>query len=148
MKCPVCNENNHAKDAVFCHMCGSRLIDSDKHWGFILLIVVFLSIIAGILIYSNNSSSTGKYDEVRNTVQFFCGAAVNNDYNKLSRIYASQVNRFFTKNNVQNSDVIEEYRNYDKKFGICGHKRINVRWETLHIWQSNNGYSVVFRLSY
>lgn len=155
MKCPKCGESDHASDAAFCHMCGSRLVKAKKHTGIIIAILVFLAVIAGIVIYYNNMQSfnpvvttppTSKphYEQrVRNTVQSLCEATVNNDYGRISEIYASRIKRYHGKYDISNSEVVETYRNYDNKFGVYS-KRASIRWNTLQIGKITDGYSVVY----
>lgn len=155
MKCPVCNETNHASDAVFCHICGSRLVRSNKHLGIFVIILVFLAIIAGLIIYINYEQSlylvtpspvpaeTNYEQKVRNTVQTLCEAIVSNDYGKLSELYAYHVKRYHSIYNVSNGEVVNRYRNYDNKFGVYA-KRASIRWNTLQIYKIADGYSVVY----
>lgn len=155
MKCPVCNETNHASDAVFCHMCGSRLVKSNMHLGIIVVILVFLAIIAGIIVYFNNKQTlysvtpspvpteTNYEQKVRNTVQSLCEATVSNDYGKLSELYAYHVKRYHSIYDVSNGEVVNKYRGYDNKFGVYA-KRASIRWNTLQICKIADGYSVVY----
>lgn len=155
MKCNVCNETNHAPDAIFCHMCGSRLVKSTNTKGIIIAILIILAIIAGIVILYNNNQLFNQYpsspapteinyeQRVRNTIQTLCDATVNNDYNRIAELYAFNVKRYHSIYDVTNAEVVERYRNYDKKFRVYS-KRANIRWNTFQIWKNTNGYSVVY----
>lgn len=155
MKCNVCNETNHASDAIFCHMCGSRLVKSTNIKGFIVAILIILAIIAGIVIFYNNNQPINQYpsspapteinyeQRVRNTVQTLCDATVNNDYNRIAELYAFNVQRYHSIYDVTNAEVVKRCRNYDNKFGVYS-KRASIRWNTLQIWKNTNGYSVVY----
>lgn len=153
-KCTNCNAEND-DCALYCHMCGSMLVKSNMHWGVIILIIVFLAIIAGIVIYYNNLQSFNpvtttpiseeiNYEQrVRNTIQTLSEATVNNDYERLEEIYAYHVNRYHGIYDVSNSEVVERHRNYDNKFGVYA-KQASIRWNTLQIWEIVDGYSIVY----
>lgn len=78
MRCPNCHETDHASNAIFCHMCGSRLEKRKPKWllrfGFILTFLVglyFLLAFSSYLTVSNvNASDIG--GEV--TVQIYTDA--------------------------------------------------------------------------
>lgn len=115
-------------------------------------------IIAGIVLLYNSIHPINPYtphtppqvsteinyeQHVRNTVETLCDATVNNDYGKLAEVYANNVKRYHSVYDVTNADIVERYRNYDKKFGVYS-KRADIRWNTLKIWKNANGYSVIY----
>ncbi len=54
MRCPNCNETDHASNAIFCHMCGSRLEKRKPKWLWLVGIMVLL--LAGLyrlLVYAS-----------------------------------------------------------------------------------------------
>lgn len=43
MRCPNCHESDHAEDAIFCHVCGSRLVNRKPKWLlYLVLLALFL----------------------------------------------------------------------------------------------------------
>lgn len=157
MKCTKCGETDHDSSAVYCHVCGNKLAKTNnKSTGLIITILIILAITAGIVFYINNnfqpfnsgaitpSVSENNYEQrIKNALQCLCEAKVNNDYGRISEIYASHVERYHNIYDVTNSEVVDRYRNYDNKFQVYG-KRASIRWNTLQIWQNSYGYSVVF----
>ena len=155
MKCTKCGETNHDSSAVYCHVCGNKLVKTNKSTGLIITILIILAIIAGVVLYINNfqpfnsgtiipSVSESSYEQrVKNTLKSLCEAKVNNDYDRISEIYAYHVERYHNIYDVSNSEVVDRYRNYDNLFQVYG-KRASIRWNTLQIWQNSYGYSVIF----
>lgn len=158
MKCPVCKEFNHVSDAIFCHMCGSRLVKLTNTKGIIVTILIIFAVLAVltgiVVIYSNNQPlhqrssssvpSVVNYEQkVTNIVQTLCDATINNNYNRIAELYAFNVKRYHNIYDVTNAEVVERYRKYDSKFGVYS-KQASIRWNTLQIWKNTNGYSVVY----
>lgn len=157
-KCPKCKADN-PDDAKFCHMCGYALKNNSNTLVKILACFVVIAIIAGgvvLLILINDGQSTYTYNtepvftetnyetHIRNTIQTLCDATTNNDYERIADVYAYNVKRYHGIYNVTKYEVVERYKNYDKKFGVYG-KHTSVRWNTLRVWKnSDGGYSVVY----
>lgn len=157
-KCPKCKADN-PDDAKFCHMCGYALKNNSNILVKVLACFVVIAIIAGgvvLLILNNDGQSTYTYNtepvltetnyetHIRNTIQTLCDATTNNDYERIADVYAYNVKRYHGIYNVTKYEVVERYKNYDKKFGVYG-KHTSVRWNTLRVWKnSDGGYSVVY----
>ena len=153
---PSCRADNPS-DAIFCHMCGTKLEASKNKTVLVVIIsMLVIALIVGIVYIFNsnsgNNSSTpntptttdNQYETtIRNTIVTLCNAVVTNDYAKIADIYAINVNRYHGSYNVTRNEVVENYKKYDSKFGVYG-KQISVRWNTLQIWKNTNGYSVVY----
>lgn len=150
-----CGETCHETGAVFCHVCGNKLIKSNKKAGIIIAFLIIFAIVVGIVIfYSNNTQfnsnvsspihTKNNYEQyVKNTVQALCEATINNDYGRIAELYAFTVKRYHSIYDVTNAEVVERYRNYNNKFGVYS-KRASIRWNTLQVWEHSNGYSVVY----
>ena len=156
MKCPNCQETDHASDAVFCHMCGNRLVKSNNTAIIAITGLIILAIIVGIVLFMSNNkqivyddkkpiSTENNYElHIRNVIQAFCEAIENNDFGRLENAYANHVNRYHGTYNLSKNEVVESYKKYDKKFGVYS-KQISVRWNTLQVWKNmNGGYSVIY----
>lgn len=60
MKCPVCNETDHASNAFFCHMCGSRLVKRKPKWLWLVGIMVLLLVgLYRLLFYASYLNISG-----------------------------------------------------------------------------------------
>lgn len=138
---PNCQTEN-PNDARYCHMCGSRLVKSTNTKGIIIATLIILAVIAGMVILYN-STEINYEQRVRNVVQTLCDAIVNNDYNRISELYAFNVKRYHSIYDATNAEVVKRYKNYDSKFRVHS-KQASVRWNTLQIWKNTNGYSVVY----
>ena len=157
-KCLKCKADN-PDDAKFCHMCGYALKNNSNILVKVLACFVVIAIIAGgvvLLILINDGQSTYTYNtepvltetnyetHIRNTIQTLCDATTNNDYGRIADVYAYNVKRYHGIYNVTKYEVVERYKNYDKKFGVYG-KHTSVRWNTLRVWKnSDGGYFVVY----
>lgn len=155
-KCPntLCNEPDHPSDAIYCHNCGSKLTKKKKWLGVIVtVIVVILSVIALLAVFSDINQSTDTYFETENndyetfvstTIRLHNEGVENDDFGKLEKVYANFVKRYHSIYNVSRDEVIEKYRNYNEKFGVYG-KHISIRWNTLQTWKNPDGsFSVVY----
>lgn len=122
-----------------------------KHWLWIIVILL-----AGAIgVYFFNSSETGgsgstynsgeqDRNKVISTITRYNDAYTSNDFDALLNIYARYVTRYHAVYNWTNEEVVNDYKKYDRVFGVYG-KHISVRWNTLQIERlSDNEISVVF----
>lgn len=59
----------------------------------------------------------------------YSNAIENNDYQFISQVFATNVIRYFEKNNISNTEVVKIHKQYDKRNGIK-RKQVCVRWDT------------------
>lgn len=62
-------------------------------------------------------------------IAIYSKAVEENDFETISRLFASHVRRYIDADSLSNSEVIKKHRIYDEKYGVIG-KRVNIRWET------------------
>ena len=72
--------------------------------------------------------------DVENFVKRYSKAYIENDFETISQLYAPQVRKYCDSCNLSNNQVIEKYKNYDRKFGVNS-KHSDIRWETLKLIQ-------------
>lgn len=93
--------------------------------------------------WSNNLMDVDR-EQVINTIKTHTDAYVSNDFDAISRVYASQVTRYHNAYNLTNQEVVGKYRDYDQMFGVYA-KHASIRWNTLQIERlSAKEISVVF----
>ena len=67
----------------------------------------------------------------------YCNAIVDNDFSKLSILYAPHVERFQSAYEESREEVLEHHRKYDKTFKVYG-KHSSIRWETFSMTKIND----------
>jgi|GEM_PF-146793 Serine/threonine protein phosphatase len=72
------------------------------------------------------------------TMAVYSKAVEENDFETISKLYASHLRRYFDAHNISNQKVIKKHRNYDNRYGVIG-KSINIRWDTWEAKQLPNG---------
>lgn len=94
---------------------------------------------------NNNPPNLKNMDrkKIENIIDNYNKYIVNNDFQRLSKLFASTVTRFHDAYNKSRDYVIDSHRNYDSKNGVYG-KRSSVRWNSLHIGKKNNLISIRF----
>lgn len=147
MNCLKCGKEI-PRESIFCEYCGAKqAVKNRSHtvlWVCIIAIIAAISATIYVLFKPTDYKNSINEDKVLEVINKFNDAYATNDYVILSLVYSDYVDRFHNAYNLSNSQVIEKYRNYDKKFGVYA-KHINVRWNTLHIEKiSEDELAVVF----
>lgn len=154
MKCKNCGEEI-ASNSKFCEHCGTKIMKVGKKgailwlWGCVAFLIGV--VIWTIQVHNDNETADNKigqnwYDveRVKNTIETHNKAYAENDFVTISSVYSDKVSRYHNAYGLSNSEVVEKYKNYDKKFGVYG-KHINVRWNTLQIERiSDDELSVIY----
>lgn len=87
-------------------------------------------------------------DDIENIISNFYSLLQNNKYDKLNSIYTETLKRYYSSFNISREEAIIKSRNYDEKFGVID-KENSVRWDTVEIFESDNGnYIAKFIMDY
>lgn len=112
--------------------------------GLLIIILVLLTIL-----YRHQDSSYNKMNndvnyctsianwsenKIKQVINSYCEAIVNNDFETLSKLYAPKVERYQAAENKDREYVIGCHKRYDKKFKVTG-KHSSIRWDTFQMFE-------------
>ncbi len=66
------------------------------------------------------------------TIAIYAKAIEENDFQTISQVFATNVQRYFEQINISNTDVVRIHQQYDDRYGVTS-KHVNIRWDT---WES------------
>ena len=75
-----------------------------------------------------DSIASSKFNPVK-TIAQYSNAIEKNDYQFISEVFATNVLRYFDKNNISNTEVMKIHQQYDNMFGVKG-KHVSIRWDS------------------
>ena len=73
-------------------------------------------------------------NKIKQVINSYCEAIVNNDFETLSKLYAPKVERYQAAENKDREYVIGCHKRYDKKFKVTG-KHSSIRWDTFQMFE-------------
>jgi serine protease Do len=87
-------------------------------------------------------------DDIEDIIDNYYSLLQNNEFDKLYSIYTETLKRYFSSFNISREEAILKSSNYDDKFGVID-KENSVRWDTVEIFESDNGnYIAKFIMDY
>ena len=111
MKCPVCNETNHASDAFYCHNCGKKLRTKVNGWLVCSIILFLATVLLGFLAF-NYADGMAYYKarqyELYQEKQAFSNQAI--DKNSKISALNSEISRLNSEISQLKTELPQTYR--------------------------------------
>lgn len=85
--------------------------------------------------------------KLKNSIDNYFNAIVNQDYNSLLKYYTDTLDRYYKKFNMSAYDVIKSDEEYNTTKGIFP-KAVQIDWSSLKIARSDLGYSINIKIHY
>ena len=129
-----------------------RKTNGNNLWKIITIIVFFsLSAIISYFIYNevvdNDNTKMSMQEKIEDVIGLYYKNIIENKYSELSSMYAENVQRYYSENNVTPMQIIEDIKSNDQRLGIVS-KEIYVDWNTLEISNNNNAINLSYNIVY